>query len=85
MPSMNPMSLAAFAWNMLARDILDPEKCQNIVSGVAACPTALQLEAIGDEAIPFLKDALESDSFDVRFQAAQSLAYLGNAWSFDPA
>jgi hypothetical protein len=64
---------------MLARDILDPEKCQNIVSGVAACPTALQLEAIGDEAIPFLTDALESDSFDVRFQAAQSLAYLGNA------
>lgn len=64
---------------MLARDILDPEKCQNIVSGVAACPTALQLEAIGDDAIPFLTDALESDSFDVRFQAAQSLAYLGNA------
>lgn len=64
---------------MLARDILDEEKCQNIVSGVAACPTALQLEAIGDEAIPFLTDALESDSFDVRFQAAQSLAYLGNA------
>ena len=64
---------------MLARDILDAEKCQNIVSGVAACPTALQLEAIGDEAIPFLTDALESDSFDVRFQAAQSLAYLGNA------
>ena len=64
---------------MLARDILDVEKCQNIVAGVAACPTALQLEAIGDEAIPFLTDALESDSFDVRFQAAQSLAYLGNA------
>ncbi len=64
---------------MLARDILDVDKCQNIVSGVAACPTALQLEAIGDEAIPFLTDALESDSFDVRFQAAQSLAYLGNA------
>jgi hypothetical protein len=64
---------------MLARDILDPEKCQSIVVGVAACPTALQLEAIGDEAIPFLTDALESDNFDVRFQAAQSLAYLGNA------
>jgi len=63
----------------LARDILDAEKCQNVVAGVAACPTALQLEAIGDEAIPFLTDALESESFDVRFQAAQSLAYLGNA------
>lgn len=63
---------------MLARDILDPEKCQKVVAGVAACPTALQLEAIGDDAIPFLKDALQSDSFDVRFQAAQSLAYLGD-------
>jgi len=63
----------------LARDIMDAEKCQNVVAGVAACPTALQLEAIGDEAIPFLTDALESESFDVRFQAAQSLAYLGNA------
>ena len=55
---------------MLARDILDPDKCQS---------TSLQLEAIGDDSIPFLKDALESDSFEVRFQAAQTLAYLGNA------
>lgn len=55
---------------MLARDIMDPEKCQS---------AALQLEAIGEDTIPFLKDALESESFEVRFQAAQSLAYLGNA------
>lgn len=55
---------------MLARDIMDQEKCQ---------AASLQLEAIGDEAIPFLKDALESEHFEVRFQAAQSLAYLGNA------
>ena len=54
----------------LARDILDPEKCQS---------AALQLEAIGDDGMPFLKDALESDSFEVRFQAAQSLAYLGES------
>jgi flagellar basal body P-ring protein FlgI len=53
----------------LARDILDPEQAQ-------AC--ALQLEAIGDGGIPFLKDALESTNFEVRFQAAQSLAYLGD-------
>lgn len=63
----------------LARDILDPEKCQNVVAGVAACPTALQLEAIGEDAIPFLTDALESENFDVRFQAAQTLAYLGES------
>lgn len=54
---------------MLARDIMEPEKCQL---------AALQLEAIGDESIPFLKDALDSEHFEVRFQAAQSLAYLGN-------
>ena len=54
----------------LAREILDPDKCQS---------AALQLEAIGDDGIPFLKDALESESFEVRFQAAQSLAYLGEA------
>ncbi|MFN9720025.1 MAG: flagellar basal body P-ring protein FlgI [Planctomycetota bacterium] len=54
---------------MLARDIMEPEKCQL---------AALQLEAIGDESVPFLKDALDSEHFEVRFQAAQSLAYLGN-------
>ncbi|MEN9555742.1 MAG: Basal body P-ring protein [Planctomycetota bacterium] len=55
---------------MLARDIMEPEKSQ---------VAALQLEAIGDDSIPFLKDALESEHFEVRFQAAQSLAYLGDA------
>ena len=52
----------------LARDIMDPEKAQT---------AALQLEAIGTSGIPFLKDALDSTDFEVRFQAAQSLAYLG--------
>lgn len=55
---------------MLARNIMEPEKSQM---------AALQLEAIGENAIPFLKDALESEDFEVRFQAAQSLAYLGDA------
>lgn len=53
---------------MLSRDILDPDLCEE---------AALQLEAIGDEAIPYLRDALSSDSLEVRFNAAQSLAYLG--------
>ena len=53
----------------LARDIMDPDKAQT---------AALQLEAIGDSGIPFLKDALESTDFEVRFQAAQALAYLGD-------
>lgn len=55
---------------MLSRDVLEPEKCQL---------SALQLEALGEDAIPFLKEALTSDSFEVRFYAAQSLAYLGDA------
>ena len=53
----------------LARDILDPDKAQ---------VAALQLEAIGDSSIPFLKEALDSVDFEVKFQAAQSLAYLGD-------
>ena len=53
----------------LARDIMDPNKAQT---------AALQLEAIGDNGIPFLKDALESTDFEVKFQAAQALAYLGD-------
>lgn len=52
---------------VLAREIMEPEKCQL---------AALQLEAIGTDSIPFLKDALESENFEVRFMAAQSLAYL---------
>ena len=54
----------------LARDIMDPDKAQT---------AALQLEAIGDNGIPFLKDALDSTDFEVKFQAAQALAYLGDA------
>ncbi len=54
----------------LARDIMDPDKAQT---------AALQLEAIGDSGIPFLKDALDSTDFEVKFQAAQALAYLGDA------
>ena len=55
---------------MLARDIVDPDLCEE---------AALQLEAIGDEAIPYLRDALSADSLEVRFNAAQSLAYLEDA------
>lgn len=54
----------------LSRDVLEPETCQL---------AALQLEAIGEDSIPFLKEALDSESFEVRFQAAQSLAYLSES------
>ncbi len=41
-----------------------------------AAISALRLEAIGKNAIPFLKQALESPSLEVRFYAAEALAYL---------
>jgi hypothetical protein len=52
---------------LLERNLLDP-----ITSGAAA----LKLEAIGKEAIPMLKKGLESPNVEVRFYAAEALAYL---------
>ncbi|MEZ6123774.1 MAG: HEAT repeat domain-containing protein [Planctomycetaceae bacterium] len=51
----------------LAREILQPEK---------AARSSLELEAIGKESIPFLKAALNSPELEVRFHAAQALAYM---------
>ena len=55
---------------MLSQEILDPS---------TASRAALQLEAIGTDAVPFLEPALESDSPEVRFHAAIALAYLGDS------
>jgi len=41
--------------------------------------TAMKLEAIGPDSIAALRRALSHESLEVRFYAAQSLAYLGNA------
>ena len=51
----------------LSKDILQPEMAEK---------SALQLEAIGHDAIPFLKAALKSPELEVRFHAAQALAYM---------
>lgn len=40
---------------------------------------ALQLEAIGQDSIAILKDALKNKQLEVRFHAAVALAYLGDA------
>ena len=42
-------------------------------SGLAA----LQLEAIGDKALPILRTALSHNDLEVRFHAAEALAYMG--------
>lgn len=55
---------------LLSRQLADP---------VTAPMAAIKLEAVGRDAIPILKEALESSDAEVRFAAAESLAYLGES------
>ncbi len=55
---------------LLARQLTDP---------VTAPAAALRLEAIGKDGIPFLRKALDSDDAEIRFAAAEALAYLGES------
>ncbi|MFM7412079.1 MAG: HEAT repeat domain-containing protein [Planctomycetota bacterium] len=55
---------------LLARQLTDP---------VTAPVAALRLEAIGKEAIPTLREALSSPDAEIRFAAAEALAYLGES------
>ncbi|WP_339742192.1 flagellar basal body P-ring protein FlgI [uncultured Rubinisphaera sp.] len=52
----------------LEKELLIPEKAEQ---------AALQLEAIGPDAIPMLKNGLTADYFESRFHSAVALAYLG--------
>lgn len=52
---------------------------EQIMNPLTAASAALQLEAIGDEqAIELLLKAIESEDTEVRFYAAETLAYLDN-------
>ena len=55
---------------LLSRQLADP---------VTAPSAALKLEAIGRDALPVLKQGLESSDAEVRFAAAEALAYLGES------
>ncbi len=55
------------------------ELTEQIKFGPTAEEAALKLEAIGPEAIPVLKSALQSKDLEARFHAGVALAYLGNA------
>ncbi|MFN9369901.1 MAG: flagellar basal body P-ring protein FlgI [Planctomycetia bacterium] len=55
---------------LLGRQLADP---------VTAPAAALRLEAIGKEAIPTLRGALDSNDAESRFAAAEALAYLGES------
>ncbi len=50
---------------------------EELLSGQNAARAALQLEAIGREAVPYLKAGLKAESLESRFHAAQALAYIG--------
>ncbi len=54
----------------LKRQLNDPQ---------TSAKAALQLEAIGNTSIPFLKAALKNPSLEVRFYVAEALAYLEDA------
>lgn len=59
------------------RDRLDKLKDQ-LQNPDTAAVAAIRMEAIGNEAIPFLKTGLNSVSKEVRFYSAEALAYMGN-------
>lgn len=52
---------------------------REMMAGPTAEAAALELEAIGVDAVPILKQALNSESLEVRFQAGVALAYLGHS------
>jgi len=54
------------------------ELTKHIQFGPTSAKAALQLEAIGSEGIPILKEGLQSPQMEARFRAAEALAYLGN-------
>lgn len=56
--------------NFLKHDLSIPE---------TASSSALQLEAIGKDAIPILKSGLNAPTLECRFHSAVSLAYLGDS------
>jgi hypothetical protein len=52
---------------------------EDLRQGTTAFEASLQLEAIGREAVPILKDGLNAPTLEARFHAATALAYLGEA------
>jgi len=60
---------------VLEKQLLDP---------VSSATAALRLEAIGKEAVPSLVKGLESPETEVRFYAAEALAYLDQTEAAEP-
>lgn len=60
---------------LLQKKLLEPTSC---------ALASLQLEAIGNEAVPVLKEGLKSSDSEVRFYSAEALAYLDQAEAAAP-
>jgi hypothetical protein len=56
---------------------------EELLAGARAEQAALQLEAIGRDAIPVLKEGLNAAPFESKFHAAVALAYLGDSSGVD--
>jgi hypothetical protein len=74
LPVINPPALTEQRMEKWGKDLLDPK-----TAGVSA----LKLEGIGPNAVDVLKKGLASDSAQVKFFAAEALAYLDDASGVD--
>ncbi len=64
------------AENEVARRLRMESLAEALLNPVTSAVSAVQLEAIGNDAKPFLRNGLDSPHADVRFFAAEALAYL---------
>jgi flagellar basal body P-ring protein FlgI len=69
----------AFRETDVERRVRMEKLAQKLNNGPTAEKAALQLEAIGNEAVPILEEALKNPDIEVRFHAAMALTYLGDA------
>lgn len=66
----------AYKETTVARRVRMERLAEEIMVPETAASAALQMEAIGNDSTAFLKKALASSNLEVRFHAAQALAYL---------
>ena len=66
----------AFKESSVAARVRQQQLQQDMLNPAKAAKAALQLEAIGEDSIPFLKRALNGHHLETRFHAAVALAYL---------
>ncbi|QDT39804.1 flagellar basal body P-ring protein FlgI [Stratiformator vulcanicus] len=69
----------AFKESTIARRVRLRKLDEMMQVSETSAEASLQLEAIGEEAIPILLDALDHESLEVRFYAASALVYLENS------